>query len=348
MKGIAIVALGFAAIVTVRMVPVLNLGYAQANTHDESCTLENGLIGAEDITIDHERGIALIASDDRRTFLRTGEMSDQNGALWTLDLSRPDSDIQKISIDLTGPFHPHGISLYIDNDGTRFLFVINHITTEQHAVNIFRLQGDDKATLERTVVVPEFSSPNDLHAVGPNQFFFTNDHYFSRDTIGEKIEDFLRLPTSNVVYYDGKEAYEVINGLFMANGIIATPDLNNLYVAESSGKQIARFERDQTGSWKRVSNIELDVMPDNLEFDQQGQLLVASHPKALDFLLHTFDENVAAPSIAQRININSKDEIETLYYDSGEILSGSSVAATHNNQLLVGTVFERQIARCEI
>ena len=102
------------------------------------CEPIEGLIGAEDITIDHARQYAFISADDRRANT-AGKPA--LGAIYGLDLSNPQAKplllIKELSKGSDDDFHPHGISLYHGENGQRTLFVVNHPSSGQQQINIF-------------------------------------------------------------------------------------------------------------------------------------------------------------------------------------------------------------------
>ena len=63
---------------------------------------------------------------------------------------------------------------------------------------------------------------NNVVAMSPNSFYFTNDG--SATYTARKIEDLLILARGNVVYYDGKTMKKVVDRGFGCNGISASPD----------------------------------------------------------------------------------------------------------------------------
>lgn len=348
LKIVLALTLVLVAICTWRMAPLLNLDHAANNeTAAEMCVAVDAPPGAEDITIDQTSGLAYFATDDRRAYLTRGTRADENGALWSLDLNEDSPSLERISANYPETFHPHGISL-LEENGKSYLFVVNHPSTTEHRVDVFELTGPSSATLLESITFPELISPNDLHAVSRNSFYITNDHSSPRQTLGEKMEDFLRLSATNVLFYDNGRVTQVIDDLYMANGVITNAEQTQLLVAESTAERISVYERENNESqdWKLAKQISLNVMPDNLEWSGDGKLLVASHPKALDFLLHTFDSSMIAPSIAHAIDVES-GTVETMYADNGETLSGSSVAASYENQLLIGSVFESKYVHCK-
>ena len=62
--------------------------------------------------------------------------------------------------------------------------------------------------VEKTIENPLINSPNDVVLINENQFYFTNDHKYTKG-IGRLFEDYLGLALSNVIYFDGKNFKEV-------------------------------------------------------------------------------------------------------------------------------------------
>lgn len=313
------------------------------------CEAIHGVIGAEDISIDQMNNTAYIGADDRRSYLSTGDQSSvENGAIWTLDLTNPNSQPQKLSIDFDGVFHPHGISLLMGDKGVKEVYVVNHITPTEHEIDVFTLIAPNQLKLRRRITFPEMISPNDIVVVDQDRFFMTNDHGNPRHTIMEKVEDYLGLPLSNVVYFDGEKAQVVIDGLKMANGIQLDQQGQNLYVAESTGRRVTRYIRGKTQTeWFKQGSVAVRSSVDNLEWGGEHHLLTAAHPKAFDFLAHVKDSETLSPSEVIRIDVSGdKMTSETVYMNMGEALSGSSVATKSHKTLLIGTVFEPHFLRC--
>ena len=83
--------------------------------------------------------------------------------------------------------------------------------------------------------------PNDLVAVGDEQFVFTNDGYFSSE-LGNKFEFLLGLKWGSIIYFDGKDAHVLSPTGNGPNGITATKDRKYLIVAYWSEEVIRAFK----------------------------------------------------------------------------------------------------------
>ena len=70
-----------------------------------------------------------------------------------------------------------------------------------HSIEIFHYDSDSLNHL-RSVRDPLLVSPNDIVLINKDQFFVTNDHG-SSSKLGQTLEKYLQLKTSNVLFYDG-------------------------------------------------------------------------------------------------------------------------------------------------
>jgi hypothetical protein len=314
------------------------------------CEPLKGLVGAEDISIDAYNKVAYIGSDDRRSYLHNGKPTTENGAIWLLDLSQPDSQAIQLKTDISGVFHPHGITLRKGLQGEALeLYVVNHISATEHEIDIFDISAPGVLTLRRRVSYPEMISPNDLVVVAKDQFFVTNDYGSTYGTVMQKLEAYLGLPMSSVTYFDGKQGHTVIDGMSVANGIELSADKQTLYVAESLRRSVSRYRRGASVlDWTYQDRVEFGFMVDNLEWSDNGNLLTAGHPKAFDFLAHVDDPLNKSASEVASINVTGKTmQAETIYRNDGKALSGASVAVQLGEAVLIGPVMDTHILRCQ-
>jgi arylesterase/paraoxonase len=313
---------------------------------DGSCEPVTGLSGAEDITIDQDLGIAYISADDRRSWLAG---SSEPGAIFSLDLKDSHAEPVNLTEHQERSFHPHGISLYVDEDGSKRLFVINHAAPGLHQVDVFSIGEKGQLNLQESITFPDLISPNDLVAVGNRQFYASNDHFYPPGAM-RLLEDFVGLPLSSIAYFDGKEGSLAAKGLRYANGITILPGSDSLFVAETTGRNLLVFQRDSTtGQLTDKVTIPVDTGADNLEWNDAGRLLLTGHPRLLDFMAHAQSRNELSPSQILSIDVaRAPITIEEVYLNAGDEISGASVAAQYEDTLLIGSVFEDKILRCAL
>lgn len=304
--------------------------------------------GPEDIVIDHERKVAYVSAYDRRAVMSGASGANAiRGGIYAIDLSAPEEDWKLYPVTPAMPedFRPHGISLYVGEDGARKLFAVNHPASGGDRVEIFDIAMDGTLSHEESVDSPLFISLNDVLAAGPRSFYATNDHT-AKSSLGRTLGDGLLLRNSNVVYFDGENARVAADTLLYANGINMSPDGKTVYAASALGMSMYIYDRNPaTGDLKAVDNVRLGTGVDNIDVQPDGTLLIGAHPKVLDFVAHASDPEELSPSQVVRIE-PSRKRAGTIYLNLGEQISGISVAAGYGDKMLLGQVFQPEVLVC--
>lgn len=327
-----------------------------ADQHYGQCRQIPGMPGSEDITIHPDGRFAYISSDDRRSVISGNPTP---GAIFRYDLSTAAATPVNLTPDADLHFRPHGISLHVGADGRETLFVVNHPgeslfgapegdgSGPLHTIEVFDVV-DDTLVHRHTHASDLMISPNDVVGVDHERFYFTNDHGTGPGAL-RQLEDYLRLPWANVVYFDGDAFREVASRLSYANGINLSPDGARLYVAEVSRNRIQVYQRDPaSGALSQQQRIDVGFGADNIEVDPAtGDLWIGGHARLLTFVRHAADANVNSPSQVVRVRQGTSGyQVTTEFLDTGELISGASVGAWHGNRLLIGSVFEDHIVDC--
>lgn len=310
-----------------------------------TCAQIEGLVGAEDLTIHPRTGVAYLSAYDRRS---AAEGRPARGAIYAYDLKTSAPRLVDLTPDAAPGFHPHGLSLYAAPDGRDALFVINH-AGGRHAVEVYDLI---RGRLEHreTLTDPLLVSPNDLVAAGPRSFYVSNDHGYP-EGLGRALEEYLRLPLANVLYYDGERFREAADGLRMANGVNASSDGRTLYVAATIGRSVHVYDRDPaSGDLALRHEIPIGSGVDNIEVAADGALWIGSHPKLLDVVAHSSDPSRRAPSQVLRVTERAGGgwAVDEIYLDLGEELSAASAAAVRGKRLLVGAIYDARFLDCRM
>jgi arylesterase/paraoxonase len=307
----------------------------------DRCTRVEVFPGTEDVTIDPDTGFAFVSASDRRA-ARAGRPV--RGGVFTVELTAGHA-VANVTPAEPADFQPHGISLWKGPDGDKRLFVINHPAAGGHAVEIFGVgEGGTLAHLE-TVAFEAMHSPNDVVAIGPRQFYATNDHGFREGVLG-MLEAWLALPFASAVYFDGSEGRVVQRGLVYANGINLSADGSTVYIAEVLERRIGFYARDaKTGDLRHLRSEAVATNPDNIEVARDGALWIGGHPRIFDFLAHSKDPAAIAPSQVLRLD-PATGQTTTVFLDTGGRLNASSVGAMWNGPLVVGAVFDGHVLVC--
>ncbi len=310
-----------------------------------TCRVIGGVIGPEDITIHPRTGIAYVSGCDRRAVQEGGPA---RGAIYAYDLNAVTREPVNLTPDADPGFRPHGISLFVGTDGRDTLFVVNH-QGGAHRIEVFELR-DGKLSHAQTLTSPLLVSPNDIVAVGPDRFYVTNDHRY-RSGWMQKLEDYFRLSRSNVLYYNGSEFVEAASGIAYANGINVSPDGKTLFVCSVTEGALHVYDRDPaSGRLKQREEIDLHTGLDNVEVAANGDLWIGAHPKLFDFIAYAKDHWAVSPSQVLHLSPDEGGgyDVEEVFLDTGEQISGSSVAAVLGNRLLIGSVFDAKFLDCNL
>ena len=98
--------------------------------------------GPEDITIDHEAGVAFVSPQQRRSDKGQLVVDPQKlpgGSIFALDLNgEPLTKRLLVNQESLGfPFHPRGLSLFRAENGTRRLMITSDRTSDDHVLELW-------------------------------------------------------------------------------------------------------------------------------------------------------------------------------------------------------------------
>jgi arylesterase/paraoxonase len=295
--------------------------------------------GPEALQLDREERILY--------FISNNPCAGQNprGGIYSLKLDSPNAIAHPLKFEYPKDFHPHGLSFFRDQQ-KEYLFTNNHRDDGSHTVEIFNIIDGDILEHEITISGDDLTSPNDLVAVGPKQFYVTNDGR-SHDRIIRSMDTFLGRKTGNVLFYDGHHFTEVVDNLHFPNGIAINRQSNELIVGETLSGMLKVYQILESGQLGNVDNFFLDTGIDNISIDEHGQLWVAIHPNLWALSKHM--RNTQTHSPVQVYSITNRPYIKKLeYHDSGILLSGLSAAISVDGNLYLGAVCDNKLLKCTI
>lgn len=307
-----------------------------------ACTALPLEASAEDFQIDRNRSVAYLSSLDRRGLV---EGKAVEGTVLQVDLvADPLRALPALSSAPPG-FRPHGMSLYRMGDGKQRLFVISHPEGDEHIIEIFEQDADDRFAHIGSVRDPLLISPNAIVAVGPQQFYVANDKgatgFFDR--IAESV---FRSGLATVVYFDGGSTRVAAGDLKSAVGMGIAPDGLTLYVAETLGKRVSVYTRNPlSGDLTFRQHLAIDGSPDNINIDADGALWIAVHAKLIDLIRHFGDPSHHAPTTILR---HSAGETTPIYVNDGAEISAGSVGVAFGERLYIGSITEPKVLVCRM
>ncbi|KAL2084455.1 hypothetical protein ACEWY4_019973 [Coilia grayii] len=316
--------------------------------HLPNCKHIKGLEhGSEDITI-LPGGLAFISTGLQ--YPGVPSVTDSPGKIYILDME--EERMKPVELRMgrgfeLESFNPHGISVYTDDGGVMYVFVVNH-PQHQSQVEIFRfLEEENSLVYLKTIKHELLLSVNDVVAVGVESFYATNDDYFSNGIL-KMLGMFLSLPWCTVVYYSPDEVKVVADGFYMANGINVSPDKRHVYVADIVDGKVHVMERQGSNDLTPVKSVDVGTLPDNIEVDPQtGDLWVGCHPNGWKIFFSTPEDPPGSEVIRIENILSDQPSVQQVYMDDGSVLIGSSVAAPYGGKLLIGSVYHRALC-CDL
>ena len=308
------------------------------NTFDGEIIKRIPIPGAEDITVSVNDSFALISSTNRRVY---PPIEEEIGGIYLMNLKTGNFEFKQVSPIFSRSFAPHGISMIKTNNGYHVM-AINHTLTG-HSIEVFKLINDS-LLFERSLTNKSMISPNDIVMVDENHFYFTNDHGYTKG-FGKLLEEYVGLPASDVVYFDGQNYRVVADAIAYANGINFDKKRNLIFVASPRKFLIKVYSKTSDGSLEFIEDIPCGMGVDNIELDTDGNLWAAGHPNLLKFKAYAQGKEKTSPSEIVKINYRSKNDftVEQIYSNDGSIISASSVAASYGDFIIAGNVMDTKL-----
>lgn len=302
---------------------------------------------AEDIQLDRERGIAYLSLLDRLGLVGGGNVQ---GTIVKVNLNTSPLRAEPALDSQPAHFRPHGLSMFKEKNGQRWLFSLNHPLnrgSEPEMVERFRETTPGRFEHVETFTDPLFLSPNDLVAVGPRKFYIANDKP-SGGGFAAVLQQ-LGIGDSPLTYVEDGKARVALGNIAAGGGITASADGARLYVSETAAQRIRVLEREPiTGDVTEIQRIAIDTSPDNVDEAADGSLWIGAHANTFKLIQH-FAAGAPAPSQVRRIRFRGNStEIDDIFLDDGTLISASSVGVNYDNLLLVGSITDRKLLVCRM
>ena len=312
---------------------------------DGTCKRVTGAMGTEDLTVDPRSGVVYVSSYDRIA----ASHSPVGGAIYAYDPAAETPALVRITGAEDPRFRPHGISLWIGEDGQASLFVVNHPapgSDDMHTIEILDFTPEGRLVPRATLRNREMLvMPNDIVAVGRDRFYVTNTHA-NPPGGAQQLETWLRRAQARVLYYDGAQFRAALEGRQLPNGINVSSDGRKLYLAETSPQHLLVYDRDPASETLALaSTIPLGSAPDNIEIGENGDLWIGAHPKLIELVRSMGDHDRRAPS--QALRVTAQGEVEEVYLNAGDQISAVSVAAVRGKRLFLGQIVGDGILDCQ-
>ncbi len=307
----------------------------------KSCRALDVSPGTEDVAIDHKTNLVFVSTTNRRP--SHDKVSD---GIFVFDLDNPDLVTRASPIGMAN-FHPHGISIWHGPGAETRLFAVNHVSTDEDYIEIFKVGAKGMLTHLESISFAAMHAPNDVLGVGPRQFYVANDRGYETGLLSS-LEQYFALPFASIAYFDGNKGQYIKKGLSFAAGINQSADGKTVYISELMKRQVSVFDRDiATGALDNRRTFKVNLAPDNIDVDQSGKIWVAGQTRILDYMKHAGDKDAIAPS--RVVTLDPQDgTVEDVFVALDGEINASSVGAVHNKTLVVGAVFDGHVMVCPL
>ncbi|KAK0387028.1 hypothetical protein NLU13_5342 [Sarocladium strictum] len=316
------------------------LRWEDSDYSNNDCVVEQTANGCEDVKIHFDSNTAFLACGDPK-----GRASWYPGAgrhdaksrkdfrekLYKYDIKSKKTTELRIE-GLGGDFVTHGIDVIaVPGDSSKVHILAVRHSRGDDAISIFEhTLGTDVVTLVKDVQHPTIKTPNGVVAIGPMEFYITNDHYYVSGVKRYLEESFGPWSwATNVVYCDASQAElqcrEVAKGFVHANGIAAND--GKVFVGDSQNATVSVFEIESDKSLKLDHRVALGAAADNIKvIPSNGDLVVAVFPTLENLPLYLdntekLGKDLLVPAAALRLRKSANYEPELLYKDSGAAIS---------------------------
>jgi arylesterase/paraoxonase len=113
-------------------------------------------------------------------------------------------------------------------------------------------------------------------------------------------------------------------------------------------QEVQMYDRDlKDGALKLRGGIYIGSGLDNIDVDEDGSLWLGAHPNLLALTAVRDDPKALSPSQAVRVSfVGDGAQIDEIFLDRGDRISGVSVAARYGKRLLLGQIFGDGILDC--
>ncbi|XP_050419123.1 serum paraoxonase/lactonase 3 [Patella vulgata] len=275
------------------------------------------------------------------------------GRIYLFDFNKNKAKVDELSIVGTNGgfnvklFHPHGISGWLNKSGTKILFVVNHERLGVDYIEKFEfVPGKKQLKHIKRYRDDTMLLVNDVQATSDDSFYFTNFGTGHNPEI-KLMQSLALLRWTTVVYFDGSYYRIVLDGMAMSNGIAMSNDGRYIYISNHDARELVVAKREANNDLIIKQVYPLYTFIDNIIVDMKtDHLYIGSHPIKYQLARHLDNPQVyRTPSQVLKLEMKDGNVTGTkeLFYDDGDLISGSATAIVFNNKLLIGSVIDKTV-----
>ena len=242
-------------------------------------------------------------------------------------------------------FSPHGINARFNKAGPHTLYVVNH--GERESIEVFDLEVGSqgpKLSWAGCVVMPDRTNPNSVVPLPKDGFAVTS--IFDPTDPDLKETMFSGKPTGKIFEWSPVKGWSIVTGSDLRgnNGLQISSDGQWYFVSGWFGRTLTKLSRNSESGQKKT--IDLDFMPDNIRWSNDGDLIVAGHGTTLaDFFGCSGNTDGCEPdSIIIKVDPDTLETTTLLRIPGNKDFSTASVAVQVENEIFLGTFAKSRAA----
>lgn len=250
-------------------------------------------------------------------------------------------------------FHPRGLGLYRSPDGSGvFLLAVNRRASGRFSIDSFEVINPATApalVAQGTIASGLLTDPQDVAASGAGSFYVSNN--IAMPAFLRRLADWGAVPGSNILHFNGMTFRIAAEDVYSARGLVLSPDGNHLLVASLTTRSLKSFGREMmTGNLSEGQSLTLDVAPENLALDSQGEVWVAGHANLIQWRDFAADPDHRPPSQVFRVSLSGgvPQLAQHVYGNGGGDIAAASVAASAGKRLLIGSSLDGKLLDCSL
>lgn len=248
-------------------------------------------------------------------------------------------------------FSPHGVDVARSGTGARGLGVVNHGGRE--SIELFEIAFDVGGPVlfwRGCVPLPPRVWPNDL-VLSPGGGVLATNMLPGRCGLSGAwgvVRLFFGADTGDVLEWRPESGWSALaeSAASAPNGLAASRDASEVYVAEWGRDRLVRLRRDQRGHAQRDS-VELPHHPDNITWTKDGRLLVTGQLGPVGSLMACSRIEAGTCGVPFSVVLVEPATLEVIpVLDStGAVMGAGTVALEVGDEIFIGTFAGDRLAR---
>ena len=242
-------------------------------------------------------------------------------------------------------FSPHGINININDDESYSFYMVNH--GEVESIEIFEMYIGSKGPnliWSSSIPMPKNTSPNSIVPLPKGGIAVTSIYDPGDNGLKEKMLSGFN--TGKILeWHDDDGWVEVPESILPGNnGIEISPDGQWFYVTAWFGNTLTKISRNREPV--EIETINLDFLPDNIRWSDDGSLIVAGHGESMKAFFSCAEKKDDCEPSSTIIKVDPETlEITSVIEMLGSNqFSTASVALKIENEFFVGTFAKNCIA----